>query len=185
MTSAEKLDVSGTLPDGVAPATFGGAEPPGGPAPGGSAHGGPARPRARRATELIREFFEVSQEFEAHVGRQLTVNPTDLQAMEHLIQSGPLSPTDLSKRLGISTAATTSVVDRLVALDHASRTQHPTDRRSVVVVPNPQSVQRAMGSLMPMIMGVDGVLDGFSDDEQAVITRYLEGVLTEYRSHLA
>lgn len=150
----------------------------------GPASVGPPRPRARRATELIREFFEVSQEFEAHVGRQLTVNPTDLQAMEHLIMSGPLSPTDLSRRLGISTAATTSVVDRLVALDHASRTQHPTDRRGVVVVPNPRSVERAMGTLMPMIMGVDGVLDGFSDDEQDVITRYLERVLTEYRSHL-
>lgn len=160
MTSAEQLDIAGTRPDGA------------------------ARPRARRATELIREFFEVSQEFEAHVGRQLTVNPTDLQAMEHLIQSGPLSPTDLSKRLGISTAATTSVVDRLVALDHASRTQHPTDRRGVVVVPNPRSVERAMGTLMPMIMGVDGVLDEFTDEQQEVVTQYLERVLTVYRSHL-
>ena len=165
MTSADQGYGAGVATDGPEPA-------------------GPPRPRARRATELIREFFEVSQEFEAHVGRQLTVNPTDLQAMEHLIMNGPLSPTDLSKRLGISTAATTSVVDRLVALDHASRTQHPTDRRGVVVVPNPRSVERAMGTLMPMIMGVDGVLDGFSDDEQDVITRYLERVLTEYRSHL-
>jgi DNA-binding MarR family transcriptional regulator len=160
MTSAEQLDIAGPRPDGA------------------------ERPRARRATELIREFFEVSQEFEAHVGRQLTVNPTDLQAMEHLIQSGPLSPTDLSKRLGISTAATTSVVDRLVALDHATRTLHPTDRRGVIVVPNPRSVERAMGTLMPMIMGVDGVLDEFTDEQQEVVTQYLERVLTVYRSHL-
>lgn len=171
MTSAEQLDIAGTRPDGAA-------------APAGAGFGGAERPRARRATELIREFFEVSQEFEAHVGRQLTVNPTDLQAMEHLIQSGPLSPTDLSKRLGISTAATTSVVDRLVALDHATRTQHPTDRRGVVVVPNPRSVERAMGTLMPMIMGVDGVLDEFTDEQQEVVTQYLERVLTVYRSHL-
>jgi len=171
MTSAEQHQIAGTLPDGAA-------------APASAGLGGAPRPRARRATELIREFFEVSQDFEAHVGRQLTVNPTDLQAMEHLIMSGPLSPTDLSKRLGISTAATTSVVDRLVALDHATRTQHPTDRRGVVVVPNPRSVERAMGTLMPMIMGVDGVLDEFTDEEQEVVTQYLERVLTVYRSHL-
>lgn len=171
MTSAEQQDLAGTLPDGAA-------------VPESAGFAGAARPRARRATELIREFFEVSQDFEAHVGRQLTVNPTDLQAMEHLIMNGPLSPTDLSKRLGISTAATTSVVDRLVALDHATRTQHPTDRRGVVVVPNPRSVERAMGTLMPMIMGVDGVLDEFTDEEQAVVTQYLERVLTVYRSHL-
>ena len=176
MTSADQQEIAGTRPDGAAA--------PAGAAFGGAALDGAARPRARRATELIREFFEVSQDFEAHVGRQLTVNPTDLQAMEHLIMSGPLSPTDLSKRLGISTAATTSVVDRLVALDHATRTQHPTDRRGVVVVPNPRSVERAMGALMPMIMGVDGVLDEFTDEQQEVVTQYLERVLTVYRAHL-
>ena len=148
------------------------------------AAGGPPRPRAHRATEMLRDLIDVSDEFEAHVGRKLTVNPTDLQAMEHLIGFGPLSPTDLSKRLGISTAATTAVIDRLVALDHASRTQHPTDRRGIVVVPNPRSVERAMGTLMPMIMGIDGVLDEFDADAQATITRYLERVLEVYRSQL-
>jgi DNA-binding MarR family transcriptional regulator len=143
-----------------------------------------AHPQAHRATELIREIVEVSEAFEAHVGRQLTVNPTDLHAMEHLIENGPLSPTDLSRRLGISTAATTAVIDRLVALDHASRTQHPTDRRGVVVVPNPRSVERAMGTLMPMIAGIDGVIRQFDPAEQLVITDYLERVLTTFRSHL-
>jgi len=107
----------------------------------------------------------VSQEFERHVGRELTVNPTDLHAMEHLIQSGPLSPTELARRLDISTAAATTVVDRLTALGHATRTQHPTDRRGVVVVPSPASAARAMSILLPMITSIDGVLDDFSDDE--------------------
>ncbi len=144
----------------------------------------PPRARVHRATELIREFLDVSEEFEAHVARQLTVNPTDLHAMQHLIMSGPLSPTDLARRLDISTAAVTSVVDRLEALDHASRTQHPTDRRGIVIVPNPTSVARAMETLMPMIMGIDGVLDEFNDEDQAVITAYLERVLVSYRSQL-
>lgn len=145
---------------------------------------GPPRIGVRRPTELIREVREVSQEFELHVGRQLTVNPTDLQAMEHLIQSGPLGPTELARRLGISTAAVTSVVDRLTALGHATRTQHPTDRRGVVVVPSPASVTRAMGALIPMIRGIDGVLDDFDDDQQATITAYLEQVLSVYRDQL-
>ncbi len=142
------------------------------------------RARVRRATELIREFLDVSEEFEAHVARQLTVNPTDLHAMQHLIMSGPLSPTDLARKLDISTAAVTSVVDRLEALDHVSRTQHPTDRRGIVVVPNPSSVARAMGTLMPMIMGIDGVLDEFDLEDQAIITAYLERVLVVYRAQL-
>jgi DNA-binding MarR family transcriptional regulator len=142
------------------------------------------RPPVRRATELIREFLDVSEEFEAHVGRELTVNPTDLQAMQHLIMNGPLGPTDLAQRLGISTAATTTVVDRLVAVGHARRTQNPTDRRGVVIVPEPASVDRAMATLMPMIMGIDGVLDEFDADERDTITAYLERVLEVYRAQL-
>ena len=142
------------------------------------------RPRIRRPTELVREVRDVSQEFELHVGRQLTVNPTDLQAMEHLIQSGPLSPTELARRLDISTAAATTVVDRLTALGHTTRTQHPTDRRGIVVAPTPGSVAKAMSTLMPMIAGIDQVLDEFDEQQQATITDYLERVLAVYRAQI-
>ncbi len=144
----------------------------------------PRQPTARRATVLIREFVEMSKEFEAHLGRQLTVNPTDLQAMELLIANGPLSPTELARRLSISTAAVTSVVDRLVALSHVRRTEHPTDRRGILVVPRPSSVERAMQTLTPMIAGIDAVLDEFSAAEQTVVTSYLERALEVYREQL-
>jgi len=152
--------------------------------PDAAQQGLPQRPSVREPTQLIREFLTVNEDFEAHVGRELTVNPTDLQAMQHLMMHGPLGPTDLSRRLGISTAATTAVVDRLVAVGHAHRTQHPTDRRGVVIVPEPASVQKAMSTLMPMIVGIDGVLDEFDDDERAVITAYLTRVLEVYRAQL-
>lgn len=141
-------------------------------------------PPVRRATELLREILEVSDDFERHLGRELTVNPTDLQAMEHLLMSGPLGPSELSRRLGISTASTTKVVDRLVDLGHVTREAHPTDRRGILVVPTESSRRRALSTLMPMIMGIDAELDGFSADEQATITEYLERVVAVYRSHI-
>lgn len=145
---------------------------------------GHPRVRVRPPTQLIRDIRDVSHDFELHVGRQLSVNPTDLHAMEHLIQSGPLSPTELARRLDISTAAATTVVDRLTALGHTTRTQHPTDRRGVVVVPSPGSVQRAMEALLPMVTGIDDVLDEFDESEQAVITAYLQRVLEVYRAQI-
>jgi len=132
----------------------------------------------------MRDILNVSVEFEKHVAHQLTVNPTDLAAMEHLIQSGPLGPTELARRLDISTAAVTTVVDRLTALGHVTRTKHPTDRRGVVVVPTPASLTKAMDTLMPMIMGIDGVLDEFSETDQATIAAYLQRVAEVYREQL-
>lgn len=142
-------------------------------------------PPARPATRLLRDLLDVTEDFERSLGTQLTVNPTDLDAMQHLIMSGPLSPTDLARRIGLSPAATTTVIDRLEALNHVHREPNPADRRGVRVVPSEASRARAMATIMPMIMGVDRVLDDFSTDEQDVVTRYLERVVDVYRVHAA
>jgi DNA-binding MarR family transcriptional regulator len=140
--------------------------------------------QVKPATTLLREVMDLTAEFEKHVGNELTVNPTDLEAMEQLIMDGALSPTELSKRLGISTAAVTSVIDRLTAVGHVTRAPHPTDRRALLVVPSPESVAKAMSTLLPMILGIDRALDGLSASEQATITAYLERVVAVYRAQL-
>lgn len=139
----------------------------------------------RPATALLREFVELTEQFEQVIGEELEVNPTDLQAMEHLLMSGPLGPTELARRVGISAGAATTAIDRLVALGHVTREPHPSDRRGVLVVPASASRDRAMGRLMPMILGIDTELDAFSSAEQATITAYLSQVVERLRLHAA
>jgi len=136
------------------------------------------------ATSLLRDILDLTTEFERHLGRELTVNPTDLAAMEELIRDGALSPTDLSRRLGLTTAAVTTAVDRLTAVGHVTREPNPADRRGVLVVPSPDSVRKAMGTLMPMIVGMDRVLSEFDEDQKETITAYLERVAEVYRDQL-
>jgi DNA-binding MarR family transcriptional regulator len=136
------------------------------------------------ATTLLRDILDLTTEFERHLGRELTVNPTDLEAMEHLIRDGALSPTELARRLGVTTAAVTTVVDRLIAVGHVSREPNPRDRRGVLVAPEPDSVRRAMATLMPMILGMDAVLRDFDEAEKETITAYLGRVADVYRAQL-
>ncbi|WP_396643329.1 MarR family winged helix-turn-helix transcriptional regulator [Microbacterium sp.] len=155
-------------------------QPRHGDSPGADASGfSPTRP----ATASLREFIELTDQFERAIATELEVNPTDLAAMEHLLMGGPLGPTELARRVGISAGAATTSIDRLVALGHVTREPHPTDRRGTLVVPQPASRDRAMGRLMPMIMGIDGELDSFTDAEQEVITRYLAQVVERLRMH--
>jgi len=69
----------------------------------------------------------------------LGMGETDLLALRHLLraQAGGerVGPKDLSRVLGITTASTTSLIDRLVASGHVRREPHATDRRSLVIVP--------------------------------------------------
>lgn len=132
----------------------------------------------------LREFVVLSRAFERQVGQALAVNPTDLSAMEHLMTAGSLTPSELSRRLDISTAATTLVVDRLVALGHAQREAHASDRRKVVVTPAAASVTRAVEALMPVIGGVATVTRDLAPDERAVIEGFLSRVLDIYRDAL-
>ena len=137
------------------------------------------------ATTRLRDILELTTQFELHVGKELSVNPTDLDAMEELIKDGPLSPTELARRLNMSTAAVTTVVDRLTAVGHVSREPNPDDRRGILVVPRPDSVRKAMATLMPMILGMDGVIAGFDAAERDTITAYLRAVADVYRAQLA
>ncbi|WP_158437828.1 MarR family winged helix-turn-helix transcriptional regulator [Naasia lichenicola] len=140
--------------------------------------------RMHPATQMIREILDVSAEFEGHLGRELSVNPTDLAAMEHLIQSGPLAPSELARRLHITPPAVTASVDRLEAVGHVLRTHDAGDRRRIVITASQASTAQAMGVLMPMIRDVDRVIESFDADQQAAITRYLDQVLVAYRSHI-
>ena len=140
--------------------------------------------RVREASLLLREILDLTVDLEADVGADLDVNRRDFEAMQHLVMSGPLSPTAIARHLDVSTAAATVIVDRLTAVGHVTRQPHPSDRRGVLVVPNPASVERAMARILPLISGVDGVLDDFTIDEQSVITLYLARVVGVYRAQL-
>lgn len=143
--------------------------------------GFPSFPEGGSISRELREIVKLSADFERRLGQALTVNATDLTAMQHLIESGPLSPSELSARLRISTAAATMVVDRLEAVGHVERQPHPDDRRKIVVVPREESVRRTANELMPLIGGVAGVIAALPPDEAEIIERFLGQVVGHYR----
>lgn len=139
-------------------------------------------PPVHRATELLRDLVDATDAFRESLQDDLAVNATDLAAMQHLLTRGATSPTELARLLEISTTATTTVIDRLVELGHVSREPHPSDRRSILVVPSETSRARAFELLVPVLADLEAVLADFSDQEQAAITAYLERAAAVYRA---
>lgn len=147
----------------------------------GTDGGFPKQPH--ETTSLVRQLLVASAEFRRALADVLSVNDTDLAAMEHLIQRGPSAPTELAAHLGVSSATVTVVVDRLVRAGHVTRRRHATDRRSLVVVPNEQSVAKAVAVIGALATDVDRMLDTFSPADQATISSYLRQVVTITRQH--
>ena len=96
--------------------------------------------------ETLRSTADVVEELrraEAHLARrrQTACGPseTDRSAMRFILEAAdderPITPTDLAKHLGITTASTTAVLDRLGRGQMVELRQHPDDRRKRLVVP--------------------------------------------------
>ena len=102
---------------------------------------------------------------------------TDILALRYLLRvqaSGKsVVPKDISQFLGITSASTTSLIDRLVASGHVRREAHPTDRRSVVVVPTVESDREVRLTLGNMHREMMAVAEGLSADEARVVVEFL------------
>jgi DNA-binding MarR family transcriptional regulator len=134
------------------------------------------------ATVALRRLTEVTRLFEHRLQQELTVNPTDLLAMQHLIAQGPMTASELAQAIDHSPAATTTVIDRLEALGHVRRESQTNDRRVTRVVPTPESREKAERILWTMIHAIDDVVTSRSAAEQRVITGYLLEVVERYEA---
>lgn len=131
--------------------------------------------RARLQQLTIRQ-----QRFERAVAQQLDVDAAGLDAMDHLLSSGPSTPTELAHRLEISTAAMTLVLNRLESAGHIRRERHPSDGRKLVVTASEESAEEAHGRVAPLIEGVEELIASMGDAELAVVEGFLQSLVQIY-----
>lgn len=129
------------------------------------------------ATHHVRRLMQLNYLLEFLMRREMDVNETDFDAMQHLMRERSMSPSELAAALHMTPAAATTVIDRLVMAGHARRTPHASDRRRYLVEPTVESARAAMAQLIPMIRETDEALRGRSEHEQRVITDYLGVVI--------
>lgn len=135
-----------------------------------------------RYADQLRRISALGQRFHGKLAAALRLNATSLDAMEWLDREGPLTPSELAARLGITPAAVTGVIDRLEAAGHARRERRGADRRSVQVVPEPASLAEAALELRPLVDELRRRVDAYTPEEMAVIERFLDDVADSYQA---
>ena len=108
------------------------------------------------------------------------LHPTDLRALIWLLDAArsgtQATPGRLGRQLGLNSAGTTALIDRLERLGHVRRTRDPGDRRKVLLTVDEQAVALGWSFFGPLISEVVATLDTFSSAEQAAIMRFLVAV---------
>lgn len=145
-------------------------------------------PAGDELSATLREVLTLTQLARAALAERLHMPLTNVEAVEHVViakSSGePIGPVELSRRLGITSAAGTQSVNRLVSEGHMTRRPHPDDRRRQILDVTESGFEHVMGELAPLLGLLFGASDGLSDAERAGAQRYLENVAVAYRRYL-
>ena len=128
----------------------------------------------------LQELIDVAEAAPGVVARQAGLSTSELHSLRHLAAS-PMGPVELAKHLGVTSAASSGVVDRLVSRGHAERRPHPEDKRRTEVVITPSGRAEVLSRLAPMFAALAGLDQDLTEEEQAVVERYLRGAIDAMR----
>jgi DNA-binding MarR family transcriptional regulator len=131
----------------------------------------------------LRDLVSAGARVNHVVARRAGISDTELVTLEHLSRD-QIGPAEVARRLEVSTAAATGIVDRLVARGHVERRPHAADRRRTELVLTASGRGEVVGHLLPMFIALDRLDREFSEEERAVVERYLRGAVDAFEQVL-
>ncbi|MFF8552088.1 MarR family transcriptional regulator [Streptomyces sp. NPDC015501] len=139
---------------------------------------GSGEPEAR--AEMIHLLRKVTVEFglrQAEFAELHGMHATDVRALISLLDA-ERAGTDatagwLGAQLGLHSAGTTAVVDRLVRLGHVTRGRDPRDGRRVLLTVDERAVELGQAFFGPLLGATDAVLREFDAREADAVRRFL------------
>ncbi len=128
--------------------------------------------RRSEVLDALRRLLDTSGRATPALARRAELTHTELSVLEHVMEQ-PVGPTELAQRLGVTSAAASGIVDRLVARGHVERQPHPTDRRRTAVVCTQGGREELLGHLMPMFTELARLDASMSEAEREIVLRFL------------
>ena len=130
-------------------------------------------PTQQRLAELVREHTSAVLRHAAATAKRMGLEASELAALEHLQAEGAITQKLLGERLSMSPGAVTAMIDRLELRGYVERTPNPEDRRSALVRITKAGLEESLRHLWPYIEDMKGVEEGFSEEERAIVARFL------------
>ena len=134
--------------------------------------------RSTSVMEAMRSYRAAEVAMRRRTQQSMDMGENELLVLRFLARAQQrderVTPVTISRDLGITSASTTALLDRLEKTGHITRTPNPDDRRSVLIASSQKSETEVRHTLGAMHERMMGVVRKMSADERATVIAFLD-----------
>ena len=128
----------------------------------------------KRALMAVRDYGVNLTLFRNAMSEWAGLNVTDMECLRLLFQKGVATPSELSRFTGLTSGATTAMLDRLERAGLIERRPNPNDRRGSLIAPAPSSGEKAASWFESARNAQDQLISSYSESELEIIADTFE-----------
>jgi DNA-binding MarR family transcriptional regulator len=128
----------------------------------------------KRALAAVRDYGVHLTLFRNAMSEWAGLNVTDMECMRLLFLKGTATPTELARHTGLTSGATTAMLDRLEKAGLIVRQPNPNDRRGSLIAPAESSSERAASWFESARKAQDELISSYSESELEIISDVFE-----------
>jgi DNA-binding MarR family transcriptional regulator len=128
----------------------------------------------KRALMAVRDYGVNLTQFRNAMSEWAGLNVTDMECLRLLFLKGVATPSELSRFTGLTSGATTAMLDRLERAGLIERRPNPNDRRGTLIAPAPSSGEKAAAWFESARIAQEELISSYSESELSVIADAFE-----------
>ncbi len=128
----------------------------------------------KRALMAVREYGIHLTLFRNAMSEWAGLNGTDMECLRLLFLKGIATLSELARQTGLTSGATTAMLDRLEKAGLIERRPNPEDRRGTLIVPAESSAERAASWFESARKAQDELVSSYSESDLEIIADAFE-----------
>lgn len=128
----------------------------------------------KRALMAVRDYGVHLTLFRNAMDEWAGLNTTDMECLRLLFLKGIATPSKLARHTGLTSGATTAMLDRLEKAGFIERRPNPDDRRGTLIVPAESASEKVASWFESARMAQDELISSYSESELEIISDAFE-----------
>jgi DNA-binding MarR family transcriptional regulator len=128
----------------------------------------------QRALIAVREYGVHLTLFRNAMSAGAGLNATDMECLRLLFLKKSATPSELARHTGLTSGATTAMLDRLEKAGFLERRPNPMDRRGTLITPAPSASEKAASWFESARNAQNELISSYSESELEIIADVFE-----------